>query len=204
VVNGWCLLYCWREDAFSVSYIVEREGVQRTLRLARYLPDSPEHCELEQFLEREVGALQRVQHPSIIRLHEEGRWRGYRYLMVDHVDGYDFTEWPAYTGATYRDLGEVMLKIMRALEVMQEKGVFHNGISPYTMLVRKADGVPVLIDFSLASWEGNPLPRRLPFDPYARLPKEMAALLRKGPQGPERGSGLSSLLSVIDDKSRRN
>jgi serine/threonine-protein kinase len=161
-VMGWRILHLWRKDAFSVTYAVARGGERRLLRLALQRPDSPEGRHLERFLEREVGALRRVQHASILRLHEEGRWpdplHGFRYLLMDHVEGPTLLDWRRRRDATMARFAEVALQLAQTIVAMRDKGLNHGGIRSENILIRESDGRPILIDFSLATWPGSSFP----------------------------------------------
>jgi eukaryotic-like serine/threonine-protein kinase len=161
-VLGWRIHHLWRKDTFSVTYVVERNGERRLLRLALRGPDSPEGRHLERFLEREAGALRRVQHPSILRLHEEGRWpaplHGFRYLLMDPVEGPTLLDWRRRGDVTLARFAQVSMQLAQALVAMRHEGLNHGSIRPENILIRESDERPFLVDFSLAMWPGNPFP----------------------------------------------
>lgn len=159
-VAGWRLLHRWRQDSFSVTWGVERAGERRLLRLALRPPDSPESREMEQALEREAGALRRVQHPNIIRLHEDGRWpepgHGLRYLLLEYVADVNLQVARAH-GMTARDVVRIFSQLASAVDAMRHVGINHGAIGPKNILLRE-NGEPVLVDFTSAHWPGNPHP----------------------------------------------
>lgn len=161
VVAGWRIHHLWRRDAFSVSWAVERDGERRLLRMALRPPGSPEGPEMEGFLEREVGALRRVRHSCIPRLHEDGRWpdpvHGFRYLLMEYVEGADLLA-ARRRGLTALQVTHMMIHLAQAVDAMRREGVNHGAIGPKNILLRAADGQPMLVDFSLADWPGNPFP----------------------------------------------
>ncbi|HYO55323.1 protein kinase domain-containing protein [Archangium sp.] len=171
-VAGWRVLRLWRRDAFSIIWVVERVGERRLLRMALHPPGSPEGPRMERFLEREVGALQRVRHPCIPRLHEDGRWpdpvHGFRYLLMDHVEGVDLMV-ARRRGITARRVVTIFSQLARAIDAMRREGVNHGSIRTENILLR-ADDQPMLVDFSLADWPGNPFPPgAYPLAGYGRL-----------------------------------
>jgi serine/threonine-protein kinase len=183
-VAGWRILRPWRQDGFSIIWVVERGGERRLLRMALRGPGSPGGPEMEQFLEREAGALRRVRHPGIIHLHEDGRWpepvHGFRYLLLEYVEGVDLM------GVRRRDMTlgralDIFSRITRALGVLHHEGITHGSIRAENILLRKPEGHPVLIDFSFANWPGNPFP------PPWQAP----------PPGPEGLGALSGLLPPV-------
>jgi serine/threonine-protein kinase len=166
-VAGWRILHRWRQDAFSVTWAVERAGERRLLRLALRPPDSPQGPAMERHLEREAGALRRVQHPHIIRLHEEGRWpepgHGFRYLLLEYVEDVKL-ESAREQGMTARDVANIFSRLANAMAAMHRVGVHHGAVGPRSILLRGRDE-PVLIDFTASDWPGNPHP--LPYRPLA-------------------------------------
>ncbi|WP_158079768.1 serine/threonine-protein kinase [Archangium sp. Cb G35] len=160
-VAGWRVHHLWRRDTFSVTWAVERDGERRLLRMALRPPGSREGPEMERFLEREVGALRRVRHVSIPRLHEDGRWpdpvQGFRYLLMDDVEGSELMDMRR-RGFTALQVAQMMMHLTRAVDAMRREGVNHGSLGPNNILIRDADSPPMLVDFSLADWPGNPFP----------------------------------------------
>jgi serine/threonine protein kinase len=164
---GWCILRLWRKDLFSVTYVVERGGERRLLRLALQSPDSSEGYRLERYLEREVGALRNVRHPSLLRIHGDGRWpdpsHGFRYLMTDPVEGPNLLVWMLRRDATMSRLATVALQIMEAIAAVRGKG-FNPTIRLESIFIREVDDRPLLGDLCLTSCPGNrhPSPKEVP------------------------------------------
>ncbi|KFA90520.1 hypothetical protein [Archangium violaceum] len=44
------------------------------------------------------------------------------------------------------------------MDAMRREGVNHGALGPTNILMRDADSPPMLVDFSLADWPGNPFP----------------------------------------------
>ncbi|HEX5745100.1 MAG TPA: serine/threonine-protein kinase [Archangium sp.] len=153
--------HLWRQDDFSVTWSVERDGERRLLRMALRPPGSREGPKMERFLEREAGALRRVQHACVPRLHEDGRWpdpvHGFRYLLMDHVEGAELTDMRR-RGVTALQITRMMMQLAQAVDAMRRAGVNHGAIGPKNILMRDADSPPMLVDFSLADWPGNTHP----------------------------------------------
>jgi serine/threonine-protein kinase len=160
VVNGWRILGPWHQDAWSLFFVVERQDARRLLRLAQLRPDSPQGLEQERLLEREAGALRFFQHPSILRLHEEGRWpeadTGQRYLVLDFIEGDVLSRW-ARSGATFTQLLRLMPRLSDILRDMHAQGLVHGDLHSDNILVRKVDEQPILFDFTSATWPGRPI-----------------------------------------------
>jgi len=159
VVNGWRLVHPWHEDSWSLFFVVERQDERRLLRMTRLPPDSPEGVEQEQRLEREAGALRFFQHPSRLRVHEEGRWpqpdTGRRYLVLDFLEADRLSHW-ARSGVTLPRLVEVMHHLSGLVMDMHAQGLIHGDLHADNILVRKEDRQPILFNFIHATWPGHP------------------------------------------------
>ncbi|PTL76292.1 protein kinase [Vitiosangium sp. GDMCC 1.1324] len=182
-VAGWRVVRTWSQDAFSITWVVERSGEQRLLRMALGSPITPEGLEMEKYLEREAGALRLVQHPNIIRLYDDGRWpepeHGFRYLLLEYVEGVKLQS-ARNQGMTARDAGNIFLRLAKAMGAMQNVGVSHGAIGPRSILLR-GNGEPVIIDFTSSDWPGNPHP--LPSRPLAGF-EGTEGVFPRGPTGP--------------------
>jgi eukaryotic-like serine/threonine-protein kinase len=159
-VNGWRILNPWHQDSWSVFFVVEHQEERRLLRLTRLRPDSPEGREQERLLEREASALRFIQHPSILRVHEDGRWpeadTGHRYLVLDFIEGDILSRW-ARSGATFTQLLRLVHRLSDILRDMHARGLVHGDLHSENILVRKADEEPILFNFTYAAWPGHPL-----------------------------------------------
>lgn len=109
-----------------------------------------------ELFEREAGILYKLQHPQIPRFRElfQADWQGKRslFLVQDYVEGetyqallrsrqnqgYSFTE---------PDVTQLLLQLLPVLDYIHSCGVIHRDISPDNLMLRTADGLPVLIDF---------------------------------------------------------
>jgi serine/threonine-protein kinase len=177
-VAGWRVLRPWRQDGFSITWVVERGGERRLLRMALRRPGSPGGLERERFLEREAGVLRRVRHPGILRLFEEGRWpepvHGFRYLLLEYVEGVDLLGIQR-RDTTARDVLVIFSRIAEALEALHREQITHGSIRVENILLRKPDNAPVLVDFTRADWPGNPFPP--PWEDPPRGPEGLGELV---------------------------
>ena len=117
---------------------------------------------LERF-RREGQALERLQHPWIVRVHAAGVLDGRPYLAMEHVEGESLAAHVAEARArvaagtpareALRLPGEgtpleravrLVARIARAMEAAHREGVLHRDLNPRNVLVR-AGGEPTLI-----------------------------------------------------------
>ncbi len=143
------------------------DGAPPTIRALKRLHDSLQHDPraLERF-RREGEALERVRHPSVVRLFETGLDRGRPYLVMELVEGESLAARiaAAREGRTEVELvGEgtapvraarLVAQIARAVQAAQTEGVLHRDLNPRNVLLRP-DGRPVVVDFGLVHAEGS-------------------------------------------------
>src|SRR5690348_14026729 len=123
------------------------------LPVALKLLDAPQPDALRrEVFRREVAALERLEHPSIVRLLDAGRdeARGCAYIALEYVpndllhyveqrSGADPSAW----------IWPFVRQITEALVVAHASGVIHRDIKPTNILVT-AEGAPKLTDFGIS------------------------------------------------------
>ncbi|MFY0577784.1 serine/threonine protein kinase [Cystobacter fuscus] len=118
--------------------------------------------------EREVDALRRVRHPQVVSLLGYGLWPEQRphflVLTLELVEGLALDVWAHEHNPSARQLvRQVLLPLTRALAQVHAVGVVHRDIKESNVVMRAADGLPVLVDFGSARCEGAPrLTERMP------------------------------------------
>lgn len=110
----------------------------------------------QELFEREAGVLYKLQHPQIPRFRELFRvnldGQGYLFLVQDYAEGENYRtllEIRKRQGLRFNELEvtQLLLQILPVLEYIHSLGVIHRDISPDNLILRNADGLPVLIDF---------------------------------------------------------
>lgn len=104
---------------------------------------------------REAHTLSRLEHPNIVRVHQVFEDNETAYMAMDYVQGPDLLETvegtaPALAPAQIVDL---LGQILEALGYVHEQGFLHRDISPDNILLDRASGRPVLIDFGASRKE---------------------------------------------------
>ena len=108
---------------------------------------------------REAMLLRRAEHPNIVKVLDWGHWphdSGYLFLVMEQVEGLPLHTWVEETNPTFRELVGVVGTVALTLDWLHARGVLHRDLKPEHILVRAADGRPVLIDFNAADYDGAP------------------------------------------------
>lgn len=126
----------------------------RQLRLDRFVAIKLMHAELgrdpefRDRFEREARALARLDHPSIVRVHDFGEVEGTFYLIMEYVDGTNLREL-ILDGLEPAAASRIIAQLCDALTYAHAQGVVHRDIKPENVLINR-DGVVKVADFGLA------------------------------------------------------
>lgn len=142
---------------FGALYKATRGGRVYALKIATYklsLLGTEERRHHRGRAEREVSALFSLHHPNVVRAHAFETWPdgddGYPYIIMDFVEGDRLYDWRARAKPTLRQICEVVRKISLALHEMHRIELYHRDLKSENVLVRSADGEPVIVDFGIA------------------------------------------------------
>lgn len=106
--------------------------------------------------EREAGVLYQIHHPQIPQFRELLRVdlgdRGRLFLVQDYVEGPTFQELLETRlrgGQCFAEpeVTQLLGQLLPVLDYLHSIGVIHRDIAPDNLILRNADGLPVLIDF---------------------------------------------------------
>jgi serine/threonine-protein kinase len=102
--------------------------------------------------EREVDALRRAQFPNVVAFRGYGLWPEdkprFMVLAMELVEGRTLEVWA-------REENPCALVLVRQV-LLPFAGVVHRDVKESNILIRDADGAPVLVDFGSAGYEGAP------------------------------------------------
>lgn len=111
-------------------------------------------------LDREILAMQTVDHPNVVRLREytfsskPGQQR--HFIIEEFVDGADLADkLKPGTPWVVKDAVAFFAQLCDGLAALRQKGIVHRDVKPQNIRVRP-DGTPVIIDFGLARHLGLP------------------------------------------------
>jgi len=101
---------------------------------------------------REAESAQRLDHPGIVQVHEQGADDDILYIAMDYVDGSGLDE--VLRRLRLEEVVAVLTQVAEAVGHAHAHGVVHRDLKPANVLIRKADGRAVVADFGLARVEG--------------------------------------------------
>ena len=158
---------------YGVVYRALHEDLRHSVAIKEYLPadlsvredgtvhprseDCREHYEdgKRRFLAeaRQIAGLK--DDPGVVRCTDFFRANGTAYLVMEYVEGLPLSELLKQREAAGRpfdesDLRMLAIPLLETLSRLHSAGLLHRDIKPSNILVRRADGRPVLIDFGAA------------------------------------------------------
>lgn len=93
----------------------------------------------------------KFRHPNILTLHRYFRANGTAYIAMDYIKGRSLSDLLASRGSLPLDEWRPWMdRLLDALEHVHGHDYLHRDITPRNILIREADGQPVLIDFGAA------------------------------------------------------
>lgn len=107
--------------------------------------------------QREVSLLAQLNHPDIITIHDSGAAAGFRYYVMDLVQGANLAEHVQQARQELhgqprlflRRCVELLARLAEAMNAAHVKGIIHRDLKPSNVRV-SADGAPKVLDFGLA------------------------------------------------------
>ncbi|MBF2015823.1 MAG: serine/threonine protein kinase [Rivularia sp. T60_A2020_040] len=148
------------QGGFGRTYLAEdMQQSDKICVLKEFAPQVEEDKDLQkakELFEREANVLKQLQHPQIPRLHCSLQVKlankDFFFLVQDYVEGenyQDLLEKYLDQGRCFseQEVFHLLTQILPVLSYIHSKDVVHRDISPDNLILRRADNVPVLIDF---------------------------------------------------------
>src|SRR5262245_33891144 len=140
-------------DAFSggmgTVFRARHTVLNRIVALKILDPGRPLTESDRQRFETEARAVEQLQHPHIIAIHEFGEWDGHPYFTMDFIDGGSLAKRVgAFVGHPQR-AAALVEKVARGVHHAHERRILHRDLKPANILMRGEDD-PVVADFGLA------------------------------------------------------
>ena len=102
----------------------------------------------------EARATARCTHENIVTIYEVGEHEGLPYMVLEYLEGRSLADL-IDNGVSIRELADVMVPVLRALERAHEHGIVHRDLKPSNIFVTDRGHVKVL-DFGIATLVEEP------------------------------------------------
>ncbi len=138
---------------FFPEDLVRREG-QGLKFLARANSEADYRWGLKKFFD-EARLLAQFNHPNIIGVRRVFELNDTAYMVLDLVKGMTLEKWLRGLDSrpTQDELDLVAGPLLSALELVHENKTWHLDFSPENVMIRAADGAPILLDFGASRFE---------------------------------------------------
>jgi serine/threonine-protein kinase len=131
-------------SVFRVSDLELEEVV--ALKLFTVIIDDPD---LIRRFKQELSVARKLSHPNIVRLHDIGMHRGFRFLTMELLSGTDLAGTIAAGNLTMTRSLDFLIQACHGLQVAHDRGIVHRDIKPENFFVTEKNVLKVM-DFGIA------------------------------------------------------
>ncbi|WP_435241138.1 serine/threonine-protein kinase [Streptomyces cucumeris] len=139
----------WRAQ----DQVMDREVAVKEPRVPDHLPDS-ERQTVYRRMEREARAAARIDHPSVVTVHDVVVEEGRPWIVMELVTGQSLGDRLTEGTLDPREAARIGLAVLDGLAAAHEAGVLHRDVKPDNVLLGRGDRV-VLTDFGIAQIQGE-------------------------------------------------
>ncbi len=132
---------------------VDREVAVKEPRIPDHLPER-ERANAFERMRREARAAARLDHPSVVNVHDVAVVDGQPWIVMELVQGRSLGAVLQEGTLGAREAARVGLEVLGALEAAHAAGILHRDVKPDNVLLGRHDRV-VLTDFGIAQIEGE-------------------------------------------------
>jgi tRNA A-37 threonylcarbamoyl transferase component Bud32 len=158
---------------FGITYLVHDESLQKDFALKEFFPEdlviregsairftAKPHSEsdylwgLKKFYD-EARLLAQFNHTNIVSVRRVFEANNSAYMLLDFVKGSTLEKWLQGLDSppTQEELDLISAPLLNALELVHANKTWHLDISPDNIMIRAADGAPILLDFGASRFE---------------------------------------------------
>jgi serine/threonine-protein kinase len=152
-LGKWTIVEELGRGGMGQVYLAHAEGDPGRAAVKVLAPELARDSGFLQRFQREVEALQNLDHPNIVRFYEAGAQDGHYFYAMEYVEGHTFEQllherkrllWP--------EVLEMALQICPALKHAHDRGIVHRDIKPSNLIraTSPVAGVVKLADFGIA------------------------------------------------------
>ncbi|MFD7445074.1 serine/threonine-protein kinase [Streptomyces sp. NPDC059909] len=133
--------------------VVDREVAVKEPRVPEHLGER-ERENVYLRMQREARAAARIDHPSVVTMHDVVMEDGKPWIVMELVRGQSLGDRLQEGTLDVREAARIGLAVLGALSAAHEAGVLHRDVKPDNVLLGRGDRV-VLTDFGIAQVEGE-------------------------------------------------
>ncbi|MFI1257171.1 serine/threonine-protein kinase [Streptomyces netropsis] len=133
--------------------VVDRDVAVKEPRVPDHLPESMRQT-VYQRMQREARAAARIDHPSVVTVHDVVIEDGRPWIVMELVRGRSLADRLSEGTLDPRETAKIGLAVLGALSAAHAAGVLHRDVKPDNVLLGPDDRV-VLTDFGIAQIEGE-------------------------------------------------
>ncbi|MDX2205383.1 MAG: protein kinase [Hyphomicrobiaceae bacterium] len=160
--GGFGITYLVRDDALQKEFalkeffpedLVRRDGV--SIRFANKTNSENDYrWGLRKFFD-EARLLAQFNHPNIVSVRRVFEANGTAYMLLDFIKGSTLEKWLQGLDSppTQEELDLIAGPLLNALELVHANRSWHLDVSPENIMIRSADGQPILLDFGASRFE---------------------------------------------------
>jgi serine/threonine protein kinase len=149
------VLECLGRGGMAMVYKARQPRLDRLVALKVLAPGRAKDPQFAERFQREAQALARLNHPSIVTVHEFGETNGLYYLVMEYVDGASLRDVLRQGRVPPALALSLVPRICEALQYAHDEGVVHRDIKPENILLDRQGRVKIA-DFGIAKLCGNP------------------------------------------------
>ncbi len=141
------------QGGMGAVYKARQPALDRLVALKILSPKMDEDPGFAERFSREARTLAKLSHPNIVAVYDFGQTGGYRYFVMEYVDGLNLRQLERTTKLSPREALGIIPQLCEALQFAHDAGVVHRDIKPENILVDKRGRVKIA-DFGLAKLLG--------------------------------------------------
>ena len=135
-------------------YLAEDTELNRKVALKFLSPHLCQDADYRARFKREAQAAAKLDHPSIVTVHEVGEFQGRPFFAMQHIEGQSLRELIKAKELPIERVIELAIQICEGLHKAHQSGTVHRDVKPANILI-DADGRAKILDFGLASVAGS-------------------------------------------------
>jgi len=172
-IDQYVIAHVLGRGGFGITYLVRDEGLDKDFALKEFFPEDLVLREgtslrfaakpnseadykwgLRKFYD-EARLLAQFSHSNIVNVRRVFEANKTAYMLLDFIKGSTLEKWLQGLDSppTQQELDLIAAPLLNALELVHANRTWHLDISPENIMIRSADGAPILLDFGASRFE---------------------------------------------------